>query len=230
MKTLFLHPAIIAASLLFPSAVAFAQAPVTPAAETPKSQGLVASLAPANETSKVHGNIRFSSAGDAVNVMGRIEGLDANKKYRIEVILLDSGPPSEESADGPQATPPRKAGPPVAPTPPVPPAGQPDGTSRAGASGGGTQGSSHSGSRRSVAPPNDSAPSTGDLGFITADSGGNANVNATLRNVDLSDGSKGISGHTFVVGSVSSEPSGPSLTVASAVITPKEQSGPAKAQ
>lgn len=166
---------------------------------TPKS--LAAVLGPAKDGSKVKGIVRFSMAGDAVNVSGRVDGLEPNKSYRL-AIELPVAPPPPVAKDPSEAGPP-DAGAPQAgqPTAPPPAAGKPDGTERPGAPGAGTEGSPDSGTNE-TSPGENAKPSplpAGDLGVLTADSAGGANVNTLLRNVTLGSGATAILGQTVTV-------------------------------
>lgn len=171
---------------------------------------LAAEIAPSKDDSKVKGIVRFSLAGDAVNVSGRLDGLEANQRYRIAIQLPAAVTPSTGSETSPsQAGQPDagapEAGQPVAPQPAAgtPAAGKPDGTSRPGASGAGTQGSTNSGSRRDNAADNETAETTakaaGDLGTLVADAAGGANINTTLRNATLTTGVTAIIGQTVTI-------------------------------
>lgn len=181
---------------------------------------LTATLAPAAEGGKISGTLKFSMAGNAANVTGRIEGLEPNKTYQLALGPEPSGAATvgdgtqknmDQSGGKDVAPPPSQAGQPdagkpVAPSPAAgtPDAGTPDGESRPGAPGAGTQGTPSTGSRNphpALGTPARSINSTNsdDMGTITTDSTGSVNVNAVLRNEETADSMQKLAGRTALV-------------------------------
>ena len=152
------------------------------------------------------GNLKFSMAGDAVNVSGRLEGLEGGERYQLGI--HGSGPPASPAAAAApmnEGTP--NAGTPQAPQPnagtpqaPQPNAGQPDGQERPGPAGAGTTGSAVAGGGTPPAQGATRALASGEnFAVVTTDATGSVNVNALLRNVDVDGGLQAITGHTVVL-------------------------------
>lgn len=160
---------------------------------------LTAEIVPVVENSKIKGMLSFSVAGDSVSVSGRIEGLEPLKKYQVTMNpganpVVAAKKPAENAAQPPRAVP--NTGP--KPGPGLPDAGPPDGTSRPGAPGGGSSGtgtsSEPSANSKSAQKEVIDSMANEDLGMITADSTGSANVNKTVRDKVLAAGPNGVQG------------------------------------
>ncbi len=196
----------------------------------PAPTKLVARMEPASPDLKARGEVTFSLAGDGLNVVGRIDGLEANMRYQLAVPPsasveppktegpVDEGETDEDGATGkqteepisPSAGTPDAGGPAAGP----PEAGKPDGSFRPGAPGSGTEGTSASRTRASSDGKDESAAEaklSGALGTLTADAGGGANINLTVRSLTLTTGPDGLQGRTVTLtwmpaGGTESEP------------------------
>lgn len=184
---------------------------------------LVARMTPAEADFKVRGDVDFSLAGDALNVSGRIDGLEPNMRYQLAV------PPGGASEKPEVAPTPDAPQPPGAGTPDAgrPDAGKPDGTTRPGAAGSGTQVTSVSGTRSSSdGNPGGSTQVSGALGILTADATGGANVSLTVRSMALTTGPGGIRGRMVTLHSIPAPGAGatPVLVASGALEVPEDGS------
>lgn len=213
---------------------------------------LVARMTSAETSIKAKGEVRFSLVGDAVNVTGKIEGLEPNTRYQLAVppfaaagkpetreSVAEPGIPrndGEQREDKDPETGAPAAGAPAAGTPQAgtptagkPDAGKPDGTFRPGAPGSG-EGTSVT---ESPVPPSGGTKSgvtaeagklSGLLGILTADSMGGATIKLTVRSLALTTGPGGIQGRTVTLTTVPVEGATP-VMVASGVLEALSKEG-----
>ncbi len=86
-------PVLVAPVAIAPLVAVHAQGVENPLGHhdtTPLAAGpvrLIAALIPVEAGSEVKGSIRFGVAGEMLEVLGRIDGLDPNKRYRLCVAL-----------------------------------------------------------------------------------------------------------------------------------------------
>ncbi|MEO5914099.1 MAG: hypothetical protein ABIS50_07695 [Luteolibacter sp.] len=184
--------------------------PSVPPNPNPPPRKLVAVLHTIVPDSKPSGDLSFSISGDAINVNGRVEGLEPGKSYQLVMPLPEDNPVSGNPAAA--AEPPSEAGPPdsgqphagapsaLPPAAGTPDAGKPDGELRPGAPGHG-EGTSVTGNRPLKKPAADTPTPGSDriLQSFTADTNGSSNVSATLRIPASDAGLDSILGRTLLL-------------------------------
>ncbi len=160
--------------------------------ENPASTKLSATILPIEKGNATKGEAAFTMAGSAVSVIGRITGMEPNKRYQA-VVWVPSVPTPSKQGEA-VVNPSSEARPPAAESPPT---GSP---SPARPTSG--QGSATAANR----PPTAATEATFspqsaelDLGTMVSDANGGANLNATLQNKSLTAPPTGILGGFIVI-------------------------------
>jgi hypothetical protein len=159
--------------------------------ENPASTKLTATILPIEKDSSTKGEAAFVMVGSAVSVVGRITGMQPNKRYQA-VVWVPSVPAPSKQVES-VVNPPSEARPPAADS--VPTGSPSPATPAAG------QGSAGPANRPSAATLMPSSPQSAelDLGTMVSDASGGANLNATLENKDLAAPPTGILGGFLVI-------------------------------
>ncbi|MEO5716520.1 MAG: hypothetical protein ABIT37_23785 [Luteolibacter sp.] len=205
---------------------------------------LVAALRSTTPDATPRGEVSFSLSGNAINVNGRIEGLEPGKSYQLILPFPRETQSPNSPADSGKR--PSEAGPPdsgrphagapetAPPAAGIPDAGKPDGQSRSGAPGTG-EGTSVTGNRglKKTAEDVTSLSSDRILQTFTADAKGASNVSATLRLPDSANGLDSLVGSKLLLmrPAQAGQPEQPALVANGTVTAPDvKQPGPTESR
>lgn len=160
--------------------------------ENPASTRLTATILPIEKSNATKGEAAFVTVGSAVSVVGRITGMQPNKRYQavvwvpsvtapakqVETVVNSSSEARPPAADSAPTASPSPAAPTASPEP-VSPANRPHAAA--------------------TLLPSSPMSTELDLGTLVSDASGGANLNATLQNKDLGAPPTGIRGGFLVI-------------------------------
>ncbi len=144
-------------------------APSVTSPENPASTKLTATILPIEKNATTKGETTFVMVGSAVSVVGRITGMEPDKRYQA-VVWVPSVPAPSKQGDT-VVNPSSEARPPAADSPPT----------------------------AATVTNSSPQPTELDLGTLVPDASGGANLNATLQNKDLTAPPTGILGGFIVI-------------------------------
>lgn len=160
--------------------------------ENQASTKLTAIILPIEKSNSTKGEAAFVMVGSAVSVVGRITGMQPNKRYQA-VVWVPSVPAVSKQGE-PVVNPSSEASPPAADTTPT--AFPSPATPTAGP---GSVSSINRPPATATLMPSSPQSTELDLGTLVSDASGGANLNATLQNKDLAAPPTGILGGFLVI-------------------------------